>query len=172
MQASLANAGRPASDKLPGSRRSHWVPLSFHIREFMEPRFEFAFGRVCVHTDRDAIALSRGLNAQAFTHHEDIFYSEGRSNLTDAEFHRGHRLGKEAEAAVLQEFFHDPRFRFNYEQTRPSNTWLNNFVSHDRHYQVFQVVAHTDREIAGGETFVRTADGSRVSQRDAAGGVP
>jgi hypothetical protein len=125
-----------------------------------------------VHTDRDAIALSRSLNAQAFTRHEYIFYREGRSKLTDAEFHRGHRLGKEAEAAVLQDFFHDPSIRFNYEQTRPSNTWLNNFVSHDHLYQVFQVMAHTDRDIAGGEMFVRTADGSRVSQRDAAGGVP
>jgi hypothetical protein len=100
------------------------------------------------------------------------------SNLTAAEFQRGHRLGKEAEAAVLQDFFHDPSIRFNYDETRPNNTWLNNFVSHDHHYQVFQVVAHTDRDIAGGEMFVRTADGRRVSmedfktQRDAAGGAP
>ena len=99
-------------------------------------------------------------------------------NITNAEFQRGHRLGKEAEAAVLQDLFHDPSVRFNYEETRPNRTWLNNFVSQDHHYQVFQVVRNIDREISGGEMFVRTTDGRRVSmedfktQRDAAVGVP
>lgn len=355
IQPSPVNAERPASDKLPGRRGSQGVPLSSHIRAFMEPRFKYDFSRVRVHTDRDAIALSRGLNAQAFTHNEHIFYGAGRSpgvdaltahelahvvqqaggrplqppavgaaagrdappsvqrvlevkppgphdasafdrrdllidrlnaqspaihyfldgreihatvvdaasltefdrrmkrfidqpatlpmrltsgadrvsdghghfvplmgdsfgsgnvdlddlladddfsfrsdlvhflterasvphyaqrvgsNLTKSELDRGHQLGKDAEAAVLQDFFHDPTIRFNYDGLQPNHKWLNNFVSHDHHYQVFQVVAHPDHDIAGGEMFVRTADGRRVSmddfkaQRDAARGTP
>jgi hypothetical protein len=98
-------------------------------------------------------------------------------NLTDAEYHRGHRLGEEAEAAVLREFFHDPSIQFNYDETKPNGTWLHNFVSQEHHYQVFQIVSNIQREIAGGAMFVRTADGKRMSmedfraQRDAAGGA-
>jgi hypothetical protein len=192
-QPSPANTGRPASDKLPGSRGSQGVPLSSHIRAFMEPRFEYDFSRVRVHTDRDAIALSRGLNAQAFTHNEDIFYGEGRSpgvdpltahELAHVVQQAGERplqtpaagapTGRDAPPSVQRV----PSIRFNYDGLQPNHKWLNNFVSHDHHYQVFQVVAHPDHDIAGGEMFVRTADGRRVSmddfkaQRDAARGAP
>jgi Domain of unknown function (DUF4157) len=54
-------------------------PLSSRIRAFVEPRFEFDFSRVRLHTDLGAIALSRGLNAQAFTYSEDISYGKGGS---------------------------------------------------------------------------------------------
>lgn len=63
------------------------------------------------------------------------------SGFTHAEFTRGHRLGKEAEAAVLQDLFHDPSIQFNYEESKPDGTWLNNFVSHDHHYQVLREAA-------------------------------
>ena len=353
VQSPLPIVERPPNERLPGSTGSQGNPLSSDIRAFMEPRFAFDFSRVRVHTDRDAVRLSRALNAQAFTHNEHIFYGDGRSpgvdaltahelahvvqqtgghppesptagtprrhsppniqrvlevrppgpgdasafdrrdelinrltaqspaiqyflagreihyntidaakltefdrrmqrfidqpntlpmrltlgadrvgtpgnfgvlvgdsfaegnvdlddlladddfsfrsdlvhflterssvpnyarrmgvNITNAEFQRGHRLGKEAEAAVLQDLFHDPSIRFNYEETRPNRTWMNNFVSQDHHYQVFQVVRNIDREISGGEMFVRTTDGRHVSmedfktQRDVAVGVP
>jgi hypothetical protein len=83
--------------------------------------------------------------------------------ITQAEFERGHQLGKNAEAALLQEFFNDPSIQFNYEETLPNGSWLNNFTSRNHGYQVFQVVRGTSREIAGGEMFVRTRDGRRVT---------
>jgi hypothetical protein len=99
-------------------------------------------------------------------------------NLSDAEYHRGHEQGRAAEAAVLRDYFHDPSIQFNYDEIKnPSGRWLHNFVSHDHHYQIFQIVSNIRREVAGGEMFVRTADGKRVStedfkaQRDAASGA-
>jgi hypothetical protein len=86
--------------------------------------------------------------------------------ITEAEFQRGHRMGKDAEAALLQEFFNDPSIQFNYEETLPNRSWLNNFRSRNHGYQVFQVVRRSDREIAGGEMFVRTRDGRRVTMND------
>jgi len=75
-------------------------------------------------------------------------------------------MGKDAEAALLQEFFNDPSIQFNYEETLPNRSWLNNFRSRNHGYQVFQVVRRSDREIAGGEMFVRTRDGRRVTMND------
>jgi hypothetical protein len=86
--------------------------------------------------------------------------------ITAAEFARGHQLGKNAEAALLQEFFNDPSIQFNYEETLANGSWLNNFTSRDHGYQVFQVVRGTSREVAGGEMFVRTRDGRRVTMDD------
>jgi hypothetical protein len=88
------------------------------------------------------------------------------SRISQAEFNRGHRMGKDAEAALLQEFFADPSIQFNYEESLPSGSWLNNFASREHGYQVFQVVRGTNREIAGGEMFVRTRDGRRVTMDD------
>jgi len=76
--------------------------------------------------------------------------------ISQAEFQRGHRLGKNAEAALLQEFFNDPSIQFNYEETLANGSWLNNFTSRDHGYQVFQVVRGTSREIAGGENGVQS----------------
>lgn len=75
-------------------------------------------------------------------------------------------MGKDAEAALLQEFFNDPSIQFNYEEPLPNRSWLNNFRSRNHGYQVFQVVRGTNREIAGGEMFVRTRDGRRVTMND------
>jgi hypothetical protein len=86
--------------------------------------------------------------------------------ISAAEFSRGHRMGKDAEAALLQEFFNDPSIQFNYDESLPNRSWLNNFRSRNHGYQVFQVVRGTNREIAGGEMFVRTRDGRRVTMND------
>jgi hypothetical protein len=88
------------------------------------------------------------------------------TNFSQAEFDRAHLRGKDAEAALLQELFNDPSIQFNYEEPLPNRTWLNNFTSHDHGYQVFQVVRGTNREIAGGEMFVKTKDGRRVTMDD------
>jgi hypothetical protein len=47
-------------------------------RDFMEKRFGVDFSGVRVHTNSDAIQMSRKLNAQVFTHGRDIYFGAGR----------------------------------------------------------------------------------------------
>jgi len=49
----------------------------------MEARFGADFGQVRVHTDGEAVQLSQDLQAQAFTHGQDIYFGAGRYD-TDA----------------------------------------------------------------------------------------
>jgi hypothetical protein len=88
------------------------------------------------------------------------------TNISEPEYERGHQMGKEAEAALLQEMFNDASIQFNYAELLSTGTWLNNFTSRNHGYQVFQVVRGTNREIAGGQMFVRTRDGRRVAMED------
>jgi hypothetical protein len=55
-------------------------PLSENTRSFMEPRFGRDFGKVRIHTDHNAITMSKELGAQAFTHGNDIYFNEGKYN--------------------------------------------------------------------------------------------
>jgi hypothetical protein len=55
-------------------------PLSKSERTFFEPRFGNDFSQVRVHTDSNAIQMSRELNAQAFTHGSNIYFGTGRYN--------------------------------------------------------------------------------------------
>ena len=57
--------------------KSAGEPLSGSVRNFMEPRFGADFSNVRVHTGSEAAELSRGINAQAFTHGRDIYFNEG-----------------------------------------------------------------------------------------------
>jgi hypothetical protein len=79
-----------------------------------------------------------------------------------AQFPRAHRAGKDAEAAFLQDLLNDATIRFNYEETRPNGNWVNAFKSNEG-YRVFQVVRAPGREIAGGEMFVHTRNGRRLT---------
>ncbi len=53
-------------------------PLPDEVRASMEPRFGVDFGRVRVHTGGEAAQMNRELQAQAFTHGQDIYFSPGR----------------------------------------------------------------------------------------------
>ena len=126
---------------------------------------DFSFRSDLVHflTERFSVRdYARRLGAEPF----DAAGNPDPTFISHAEFQRGHRMGKNAEAALLQEFFNDPSIQFNYEETLPNHTWLNNFRSRDHGYQVFQVVRGSNREIVGGEMFVRTKDGRRVTMND------
>jgi Domain of unknown function (DUF4157) len=59
-------------------------PLPDGVRSFMEPRFGADFSRVRVHTDNEAIQMNRELNAQAFTHQQDIYFSAGKTPSTNS----------------------------------------------------------------------------------------
>ncbi|HEX7334518.1 MAG TPA: DUF4157 domain-containing protein [Pyrinomonadaceae bacterium] len=64
-------------DKLsnPGSAS----PLPNDVRDYMEPRLGTDLSDVRVHTGNEAAQLSDQLNAQAFTHGNDVYYGAGQS---------------------------------------------------------------------------------------------
>ena len=76
-----AKGGTPA---VPGgfegqlaSHRGGGQPLSDQTRAFMEPRFGADFGGVRVHETPD---LTNAIQAQAFTHGQDIYFNSGKYN--------------------------------------------------------------------------------------------
>lgn len=60
------------------SAEGQGTPLPPALRAAWEPRFGASLADVRVHTGPAAHQLSRSLNAQAFTHGRDIFFSAGR----------------------------------------------------------------------------------------------
>ncbi|MFW9261092.1 eCIS core domain-containing protein [Nostoc sp. CALU 546] len=66
------------------SSESGGSPLPHTVRSFMEPRFGADFSQVRVHTGNEAVQMNRDLNAQAFTHKQNIFFGAGKSPGNDA----------------------------------------------------------------------------------------
>jgi hypothetical protein len=64
-------------EKRISNSRGGGQPLSQDIKKPMEQAFGADFDGVKVHTDSEADALSRELNAKAFTTEKDIFFREG-----------------------------------------------------------------------------------------------
>ena len=62
------------------SIRGGGQPLPESTRAFFEPRFDYDFSQVRVHTDAKADALNRSLNARAFTAGQDLFFQQGDYN--------------------------------------------------------------------------------------------
>jgi Domain of unknown function (DUF4157) len=61
------------------SRKGQGSPLAGDVQNFMEPRFGVDFSNVKVHTDGEAVQMSRELGAQAFTYGSDVYFSSGKS---------------------------------------------------------------------------------------------
>ncbi|MHC5824689.1 MAG: eCIS core domain-containing protein, partial [Nostoc sp.] len=59
-------------------------PLPEEVRSFMEPRFGADFSQVRVHTGSEAVQMNRDLNAQAFTHKQDVYFGAGKAPGKDA----------------------------------------------------------------------------------------
>ncbi|PZF73379.1 eCIS core domain-containing protein [Taibaiella soli] len=53
-------------------------PLPDQTKSFMESRFDTGFNEVRIHTDDNAIQMSRDLNAQAFAVGRDIYFNSGK----------------------------------------------------------------------------------------------
>ncbi|MEH2202445.1 eCIS core domain-containing protein [Nostoc sp.] len=66
------------------SSESGGSPLPDAVRSFMEPRFGTDFSQVRVHTGTQAVQMNQDLNAQAFTHQQNIFFGAGKSPGNDA----------------------------------------------------------------------------------------
>jgi hypothetical protein len=58
-------------------------PLSDKVRSFMEPRFGTDFSGVRVHTGSESVQMNRDLNAQAFTHGQDVYFGSGKAPGND-----------------------------------------------------------------------------------------
>ncbi|NEU77633.1 DUF4157 domain-containing protein [Nostoc sp. UIC 10630] len=59
-------------------------PLPDEVRSFMEPRFGADFSQVRVHTGSEAVQMNQDLNAQAFTHKQDVYFGAGKAPAKDA----------------------------------------------------------------------------------------
>ncbi len=60
------------------SRKGEGSPLADDVRNFMEPRFGVDFSNVKLHTDGEAVQMSRELGAQAFTYGSDVYFGAGK----------------------------------------------------------------------------------------------
>jgi len=67
------------------SLKGQGSPLPDETRSFMEPRFGADFSGVRLHADNESAELNRALSAQAFTHGQDIYLGEGKTNLETTE---------------------------------------------------------------------------------------
>jgi hypothetical protein len=59
-------------------------PLSDEVRSFMESRFGADFSQVRTHTGSEAVQMNQELNAQAFTHKQDVYFGAGKAPSKDA----------------------------------------------------------------------------------------
>lgn len=84
------------------------------------------------------------------------------THFSDAEFNRAHRAGIDAEAEYLRNVIGDPTIRFNYEEERPNGTMVFAFRSQEG-YRVFHVFRRAGRAEVGGQVWVRTRDGRRLT---------
>jgi hypothetical protein len=79
----------PDTQRRLAVRRGQGEPLPGEVQADMEARFGADFGQVRIHTDGEAVQLSQDLQAQAFTHGQDIYFGAGRY---DADSEPGRRL--------------------------------------------------------------------------------
>ncbi|WP_375470927.1 DUF4157 domain-containing protein [uncultured Nostoc sp.] len=65
------------------SSQGRGSPLPDEVRTFMEPRFGADFSQVRVHTGNESVQMNQDLNAQAFTHKQDIYFGARKAPAKD-----------------------------------------------------------------------------------------
>ena len=75
---------KPSLENQLNSSQGSGYPLPDDVRAFMEPRFGADFSQVRVHTGSEAVQMNRDLNAQAFTHKQDVYFGAGKAPGKDA----------------------------------------------------------------------------------------
>src|SRR5215217_2119430 len=83
-----------------GSSKGGGSPMPDTTRTFMESRFNADFGGVRIHTDSTAQTLSRSINAQAFTHGNDIYFNSNK--YAPGTVSGGHLLAHELTHTIQQ----------------------------------------------------------------------
>jgi len=69
----------PSLENRLNSSKGGGSPLPQDVKGFMESRFRTDFSQVRVHTDSEAVQMNRDLNAQAFTHKQDVYFGAGKA---------------------------------------------------------------------------------------------
>jgi hypothetical protein len=82
------------------ARRGGGSPLPGQVKAFMEPRFGADFSGVQLHTGQEPAGMNRLLNAQAFTHGQDIYLGD---NSPSPGTQAGNRLLAHELAHVVQQ---------------------------------------------------------------------
>jgi len=110
--ASSSIESRLASSKGGGSA------LPDEVRSFMEPRFGADFSDIKVHTDSNAVQMTKELGAQAFAHGSDIYYglgkSPGKNELTAHEL--THTIQQGAAVWMNKEVWRSPNQQFEEKE--------------------------------------------------------
>ncbi len=84
---SATDGGLQAEDNIESrlnSSKGGGSALADEVRSFMEPRFGADFSHVRVHTGNESVQMNQDLNAQAFTHKQDIYFGTGKAPAKDA----------------------------------------------------------------------------------------
>jgi len=84
------------------------------------------------------------------------------SGALNPEFRRAHAAGVDAEAELLRDVIGDPTIRPHFEEARGGGTTVFSFRSNEG-YRVVHIFRGPVRSIQGGEIFVRTRDGRRIT---------
>jgi len=131
--------------EVPGAGR----PLDPEVRGFFEPRFGQDFGAVRVHTDAQAAAAARAVNARAYTIGPNIVFAEG-------EYRPHSRIGKSLLAHelthVAQQARHADAIQLRSAISRPGD-------ASEREAEL------ASRAVAAGATFtVREAPSARIAR--------
>ncbi len=95
-----SRANPPSLEEGLRSASAEGRPLPGHVREDMERGFGVDFGAVRIHVGERSAALNRSIKAKAFTHREDIFFSQGRFDTSSIE---GRRLLAHELTHVIQQ---------------------------------------------------------------------
>jgi Domain of unknown function (DUF4157) len=84
-QPTQTTSDRPTIETRLNASQGRGQPLPKDTRAFMESRFGHDFSQVRIHRDFQAAQMNRELNAQAFTHKQDVFFGSGNYNPTSTE---------------------------------------------------------------------------------------
>jgi hypothetical protein len=78
---SLGNSSIPTSVEDNLSNKGGGAPLPSSVNESMSNALGSNLDHVRVHNDSDAVQMSNALNAQAFTHKNDIYFNQGKYDI-------------------------------------------------------------------------------------------
>ncbi|MDH4474086.1 MAG: DUF4157 domain-containing protein [Fluviicola sp.] len=118
--------------------KSAGTPLGDDTRNEMETGFGADFSKVKVHTGTDAERMSEGLNAQAFTHENDIFFNKGKYDPKSKE--GKHLLAHELTHTIQQKGMVQKKVQRHMQTTYP---W-DGYVSATYSAALRKVAAKTD----------------------------
>jgi hypothetical protein len=95
----------PSIESRINSSKGSGNPLPQNTQTFMKSKFGTDFKEVRVHTDTNAVQLSKELNAQAFTVGRDIYFNTGKYDLQSSQ--GKHLLAHELTHVVQQQSKHE-----------------------------------------------------------------